>query len=93
MITFIDVLDIDALWILVGADLPWNAVNQLVWRARVLMTCHAALDTRIGVLHRLRSQQEIDEGFWWDSHSSCPSRLTADVPSIPSLPSYYGDSD
>ena len=53
----------------VGAHLP-GEIDGLKYPARLLLASAGVLQGRRLLLRRLRAQQEIDEGFYWDSHSS-----------------------
>jgi hypothetical protein len=90
MADFHAILDVPALWTCLGALLP-GEIGQLKWRARCLLVSPRALQGRRLVLYRLRGQQEVDECFWWDSHSSCQSLCRSS--SWASLPSYYDASE
>ena len=89
MADFYSILDVPVLWKMLGALWP-GEVGLLKWRARCLLVSPRALQGQRLVLYQLRSQQEIDDGYWcW--HSSCESLLTY-TQTIYSLPSWM-DTD
>ena len=74
MADFHSILDVPQLWKCLGALWP-GEVGQLKWRARCLLVNPRALRGQRRVLYQLQSQEEVDECYYYDDHSSCASLL------------------
>ena len=90
MADFHSILDVSELWKCLGALHP-GEIGQLKWRARCLLVSPRALQGRRQVLHQMRGQQEVDENYGCDSHSSAASLCSSS--SWASLSSWYDPSE
>ena len=57
--TLYNVLDLEELWIALGADPP-GVRGHLKWRARCVLVSAVAYRPRVHLLRQLRAQEEVD---------------------------------